>query len=195
MLAVLSSTAQKKEKTKYLFIAVTNSHTAQPFHSFARLFTSNYHPGVEIGAGIDWINKSKHDWFQTFSTAYSYHRWVQQSIVLYTELGYRYKFPKGFGLAAKIGGGYMRAIIVTDVFSDGMEDGKQYSSAKAGRNQAILTGSFVFNKTFQTPIKTNLFLEYQQRLQTPFIASYVPLLPYNIMMLGVSFPIHTRSSK
>jgi hypothetical protein len=82
----------------------------------------------------------------------------------------------------------MRAIIATEVFSDGVEDGKQYAKISSGRSQGIASLSFGIGKEFKKLSRTRFFLEYQQRLQTPFIQSYVPLLPTNIMKVGVSIP-------
>jgi hypothetical protein len=184
-----SSVPTKNRKLNNISIAFTNSQSAMPFGSFHQLFTGNYHPGFEISTGFDWKVKDKHDWIQSFSLGYSYHRWVQHSIVLYTELGYRYKFPGGFSAEARLGGGYMRAIIATEAFSDGVEDGKQYSKIISGRSQGIASLSFGINKKIQKPIGCTFFLQYQQRIQTPFIQSYVPLLPYNIIKFGVMIPL------
>lgn len=35
----------------------------------------------------------------------------------------------------------------------------------------------------------HLFMRYQNLLQTPFVPGYVPLLPYNILHLGVTIPM------
>jgi hypothetical protein len=179
----------KKGKFNSLSLAVTNSQPALPFGKFYQLFAGKYHPGFEISTGLDWKIKAKHDWIQSFSVGYSYHRWVQHSIVLYTELGYRYKFPAGFSAETRLGAGYMRAILATEAFSDGVEEGKQYSKITSGRSQGIASLSFGINKKIERPFKCMFFLQYQQRIQTPFIQSYVPLLPYNIIKTGVTITI------
>jgi len=184
-----SSVPTKNRKLNNISVAFTNSQSAMPFGSFHKLFTGKHHPGFEVSTGFDWKVKNKHDWIQSFSLGYSYHRWVQHSIVLYTELGYRYKLPGGFSAEARLGGGYMRAIIATEAFSDGVEDGKQYSKIVSGRSQGIASLSFGINKKIQKPLGCTFFLQYQQRIQTPFIQSYVPLLPYNIIKFGVSIPL------
>jgi hypothetical protein len=180
--------AKEKRKLTHIGIAFTNSHTAVPFGSFSKLVTGNYHPGIELSTGFNWKTKKKHNWIQTFNAGYSYHRWVQHSIVLYTEFGYRYRLPAGFSAEAKLGGGYMRAIVATEVFSDGVEDGEQYEKISSGRSQAIVSLGFNLSKEFKKLCGASFFLEYQQRIQTPFIQSYVPLLPYNIMKAGVRIP-------
>ena len=43
-------------------------------------------------------------------------------------------------------------------------------------------GGYVFNPHAKKPL--SVFATYQQRIQTPFVKSYVPLLPYNTLMLG-----------
>jgi len=186
--AQTTSMPAKKGRLNNIGLAFTNSQSAMPFGTFCKLFTGNYHPGVEISTGFDWKIKNKHDWIQTFNLGYSYHRWVQHSIVLYTELGYRYKFPAGFSAETRLGCGYMRAILATEAFSDGVEEGKQYSKITSGRSQGIASLSFAINKKIKKPFGCMLFLHYQQRIQTPFIQSYVPLLPYNIIKTGVTIP-------
>ncbi|MGZ8549838.1 MAG: hypothetical protein ACXWV2_04215 [Chitinophagaceae bacterium] len=181
-----------KRKLNDLSIAFTNSQTAMPFGKFYKLFAGNYHPGIEVSTGFAWKIKPRHDWIQSFSLGYSYHRWVQHSIVLYTELGYRYKFPAGFSMETRLGAGYMRAILATEAFSDGVEDGKQYSKITSGRSQGIASLSFGINKKIKKPFDCTFFLHYQQRIQTPFIQSYVPLLPYNIIKTGVTIPLNNN---
>lgn len=182
------TTIKKTKKADHISIAFTNSHTALPFGSFSKLVYGTLHPGIEAGTEVKWKEKKQHDWFQSFRIGYSYHRLVQHSIVLYTEFGYRHQFQKGFSSSLRLGGGYMRAIIANQVFSDGQEGGQQYAKASKGRSQAIVMATIHLGKTLgQNGFA--VFLDYQQRLQTPFISSYVSILPYNILMVGVSIPV------
>jgi hypothetical protein len=193
--SVCSVFGQQKHKEKYLVAAVTNAHTATPFGSFSRLFTKDFHPGFEMGAGINWQTKPKHDWFQELRFGYFYHRWVQHSISIYSEFGYRYKMPLGFALEARLGGGYCRVIVANQVFTDGFDKNRQYTKITSGRSQAIITTSIGISKTIVKNNDTKVFFQYQQRIQTPFVQSYIPLLPYNMGMLGVSIPLHSSKSK
>jgi len=183
-----STSKKSRFRLEHISFGFTNSHTAEPLGAFVELFIGELHPGIEVGTGFSWKNWKRQTIFQEFKFGYSYHRWVQHSIVLYTEFGYRYTLPKGFAATMKLGGGYMRAIIANQVFLDGQEDGVQYSKITSGRSQAIVTASMGISQTFQKPRGT-LFLEYQQRLQTPFIQSYVPILPYNIIVAGFKIPL------
>lgn len=195
VLSAQENSQTKKFRPDHISVAVTTMHTAAPFASFSSLFVKDYHPGIEFASGFNWKSKKRHDLVQTVRTGYSYHRWVQHSIVLYTDFGYRYKFPKDFATSVKLGGGYMRAIVAGEVFADGQAHGEQYRKITSGRSQAILAGSFSVSKKIYALFNSTLFLEYQQRLQTPFIKSYVPLLPYNYMMVGFSFPLRQKRNE
>lgn len=183
-----SAWAQHRER--FVSIAVTNHHSAYPFSAFASLFTKDVHPGFELGYGFNWTTKPKHDWYQAFKAGYFYHRFVQHAIPLYTQVGYRYKPVPRFQLSAALGAGYLHSIPATAVYqlrSDG-----SYKNAKGiGRGQAVFNLStgmqYGLSKNSQKP--TVIFLDYQQMLQTPFIKSYVPLLPYNGLAVGLLYSL------
>jgi len=184
----LTFLAYGQKKDKQISFALTNSHTAYPFASFSKLFSGPYHPGVELGYGFNWTNKKKHDWYQAFRLGYFYHRFVQHSIPLYTQIGYRYKPWTRMNFNTALGAGYMHSIPATAVLK--MNSNGDYEKAKGvGRAQAILNfsvgGRYTINKKTDAP---SIFLQYTQQLQAPFINSYVPLLPYNTMALGLSIP-------
>lgn len=185
-----ASAQEHKHRPDYFSIAFTTLHTAFPFGSFSDLFTKEFHPGFELGTGFNWKSRTKHDWFQTFKFGYSYHRFIQHSVVLYSEFGYRYKFSKGFSIAAKIGGGYLHAIPVEKIFKL-QEDGTYKKKTNLGRPQAMASFSLGITKKISAD-GASVFLDYQQRLQLPFIKSYVPLLPSNILVIGVNIPLKSK---
>lgn len=186
LLLCFSGIAQPKDKS--LSLALTNNQTAYPFSKFGDLVAGTYHPGFEAGYSFNWKTRPRHDWVQSFKAGYFYHRFVQHAIPLYTQAGYRYKFPKRIAAQAALGAGYLHSIPATAVME--MNEKGEYESSKGiGRAQALVnitfTGSygFAWNKKPLT-----LFVQYQQQVQAPFNASYVPLLPYNAFGLGLSTP-------
>ena len=179
----------QKHKLDHYSIAVTTLHTNLPFGSFSSLFTSDIHPGIEAAADIKWKEKPRHEWYQEFLSGYTYHRWVQHSISLYTAAGYRYKFPRGFYAEGAIGAGYLQAIPDSKVFKL-QNNGTYKKKINFGRPQFLAVFDMGIGKIF-TSGKT-IFLKYQQRLQTPFIKSYVPVLPANMMQLGIAFPFRNN---
>lgn len=185
----INATAQK-HKLDHYSLAFTTMHTDFPLGSFSSLFTKEFHPGFEAGTGFNWKTKQKHDWFQTFEFGYSYHRFVQHSLALYSEFGYRYKFLKTFSVETKLGAGYLHAIPVGKIFKL-QADGTYAKKTNLGHPQAMAGFSLdVRKKVAETGLA--VFLEYQQRVQLPFIKSYVPLLPSNMLMVGVTIPVKSK---
>ena len=188
-----AASAQTAKRDKWFTMDAMNVHTARPFGSFSGLFGREVHPGFEAGMGWNWNSKSKHRWFQEAKLGYFYHRWVQHSMALYTEFGYRYKLPAQFSIEAKLGGGYSRVIVANQVFVMDIDKNQQYKQVISGRGQAILTTSFALNKSLGKERYKRIFFLYQQRLQTPFVKSYIPLLPYNIAAVGIAVSFHSKS--
>ncbi len=189
LMTTTAGAAQNRSGKSFSFY-ITNNHTAYPFASFSKLFVGQVHPGFEAGYEFNWKSKAKHDWFQTFKAGYFYHRFVQHGIPLYTQSGYRYKFGEHFRASSSLGVGYMHSLPATAVLKRN-EQG-EYSNGKGiGRGQAI--ANFTIGAHYQLNLQkarpVTLSLQYQQRLQTPFIKSYVPLLPYNSMQIGASIPL------
>jgi len=193
LVLAVQAQAQKEKKQKFISLAFTNSQTAMPFSKFSRLFMSDLHPGIEAGLGFNWKTKKKHDWFQEFRAGYFFHRFVQHGIPVYTNLGYRYKFSTRFSAEALLGGGYLHSIPATAKLK--LDDNGEYKNNKGiGRVQGMVNfsvrASYLVNPSAKQPMR--LFMQYQQQLQMPFVKSYVPLLPYNVLMIGVSRPIKSK---
>lgn len=190
VLLVLSFPACAQRQPE-LIIAVTNNNTAFPFSKFSALFKTPFHPGVEVGYGFNWKTAPKHDWFQTLKAGYFYHRFAQHAIPVYTQAGYRYKFGEHLRLSAALGAGYLHSIPATAVLKR-TADGNYENGKGIGRSQALANLTFGLHYAWlwhrQKPVAA--FFAYQQQLQAPFVKSYVPLLPYNNLALGVSISLH-----
>jgi hypothetical protein len=181
------STNKNKRRFDHFSIAFTNNHSAYPFSSFSQLLAGTWHPGVELGTGFNWSVKKKHDWYQEFKLGYFYHQFIQHGIPLYTNFGYRYKFSQHWRAQAGLGLGAL--------FS--FPDHDRYKLNSNGNYEKIsgvrLQGMFVFNlgagyqfaRTKKHPLEA--FITYQQRIQTPYVPNYVPLLPYNSLMFGLKW--------
>ena len=171
---------------KYFSLSAFNTQTAMPFGKFFGMFTDQFHPGIEAGYGINISVKQKHDWFVDFKIACFYHRFVQTGIPLYADFGYRYKFNDKFFAEASLGAGYMHSIPATAKLE--LNDNGMYVNNKGiGRVQAMATFGLGFGYSFNPSAKkpASVFATYQQRIQMPFVKSYVPMLPYNSFMIGM----------
>ena len=164
-----------------------NAVTALPFVGAPQLFYTNFHPYITVGAALVWTEKRKHAWEQTFNLGYINHRFVQHSIPLFTETIYRFNTGKDFSLRAHLGVGYLHSIPGTDRFE--LNDTGEYEKIKnLGRGQAM--GKISFSGLYRVNSDFSLSLNYGVIMQGPFVKSYVPLLPYNTVQLGVHKSIH-----
>ncbi len=193
--ALLVSMAASAQKKKYTSLAVFTTQNAMPFGKFTGLFAETFHPGIEVGYGKIFAAKKKHEWTAEVKLAYFYHRFVQHGIPLYGNLGYRYSINKRFAAETSLGAGYMHSIPATAKFK--LNSAGDYVNNKGiGRMQAIVAYAVGFACTPEPnatrPIR--IFVTYQQRVQMPFVKSYVPLLPYNSFMIGLSQPLHKKKN-
>lgn len=185
--ASLLLNAQKKDKQ--INLGIMNVQSAMPFGKFAGMFSDQFHPGIEGGVAMNWKTKQKHDWIQQFEAGYFFHRFVQHGIFLQTDFGYRYKFSNRFSSQATIGAGYLHSIPATAKLK--LNSNGEYENNKGiGRAQAMADLAFRVDWKFCPSSKKpkSIFIQYQQLLQMPFIKSYVPVLPYNCFVVGVSYP-------
>ena len=174
------------QKGKYYRFAISNSHTAKPLGSFVSLFYKEFHPGFEISRGKILKVKNKHQWFGELTLSYLYHRWVQQNLAISANGGYRRFLGESWGASAKLGAGYQLSMPAGKVYA--ITDNGLKEKGHTLRSQAIAAISIGADKTINKR-GVKLFMDYQQKIQMPFINEYVPLLPYNTMLLGASFPI------
>jgi hypothetical protein len=184
------------QRPKEVSVALMNTNSAMPFNKFSGLITGVFHPGIELGYSFNWKTRKSHDWYQDLKLGYFYHRFVQHGIPLYTQLGYRYKFSETFHSDVALGAGYFHSIPATAKLKL-QENGEYRNNKGVGRMQLMMTAlvgtSYILNPSAAKPVR--LFINYQQRLQTPFVKSYVPLLPYNSLMIGAAIPLTPKSIK
>jgi hypothetical protein len=195
-IACFLTTILQAQSNQYLSVAFTDNASAYPFGILVGYFEAPLHPGVEIGWGKTFKQKPKHDWYRELKLGYFYHRFVQHGISLSLNYGYRYKFPKHFVADVALGAGYFHSIAATEVLK--LDDKGNYENAKGiGRPQIMgaltLGGGYIIPLKNGTPLK--LWLQYQTRIQAPFVNAYVPILPYDQLALGVTFTLPSNKKK
>lgn len=177
-----------KKPLLYVGVALNNFVVAKPISGFSKMFYSQLHPGITFSTGLNWKEKPKHNLMQSFKVGYFSHRFVQRSIMLYSEFGYRYKAGNKLGLSIALGGGYLHMIPATDQFKmndDGTWEQKKIKSRPQGMISLSLGVDYKINTA-----GWRTFIRYQNMLQTPFVPGYVPLLPYNVLHVGVTMPLN-----
>jgi hypothetical protein len=180
---LISDSTLAQTKLTQLTLETGNAVTALPFVGAPQLFYTNYHPFTTVGARLVWKEKGKHAWEQSFNLGYIYHRFVQHGIPLFTETIYRYDFNNSFSMRTHLGVGYLHSIPDTERFE--LNDQGEYEKIRnPGRAQVgvkfSISAAYALNRHLQ------LSLNYGVLGQLPFVKSYVPLLPYNSIQLGIA---------
>jgi hypothetical protein len=191
IVSVTSLQAQPQKMSSWK-IGITTSQTARPLTKFSALFYTSFHPGFEAGYLKFQKAGKKSSWQIEPTLAYTYHRWVQHTVSLVLNEYYRYYLPAGFNASARIGAGYQLSIPTSRVYqlSDEMIKAKKF----AGRSQFTFNAALGVDKQINNNGWT-IGLLYQQKIQTPFVKNYVPLLPYNSMMIAMTIPIHPSKAQ
>jgi hypothetical protein len=173
-------------KSKPISISVFNNATMLPPASLTATFNQPIHPGLTASYEFGWKETEKHKWFQNAGISYMYHRYVYQAILLNTQAGYRWKLNH-FSIEGYLQAGYMHAFLLTDraVFQS---DGTYKYKKGFGKPQFITGAGVGLGYNFGDNIRIRrIFLNYDVRLQMPFVKSYVTLLPNGALSLGMQF--------
>jgi hypothetical protein len=146
------------------------------------------HPGISGGTEFSYRHWAHASIFQTAVLGYQYHRYIQHTIQLYSEFGYRYRLHWPLNLEARLGAGYLHAIPDSEIFK--RENGVYVRKKGLGRPQAM--AGMTLGAGVRLPKDWTILLAYQFYLQMPFVKSYVPVLPNTALHLGVQFPLFNR---
>lgn len=194
-------------KSKPFSVSVFNSATLLPPRSVAAVFNQPLHPGCAFGYEFGWKETIKDPkfqkvntfdmggrevytgkWFQNVSLGWFYHRYVDHALVITTEAGYR-KYLRKFSLEASLHAGYMHAFQLTDR-AVRMPDGT-WNYKKGGGRPQFVAGAGIgagYDAGYHYNIR-RIFIKYDFRMRMPFVKSYVTLLPYGILSVGIQFTL------
>jgi len=173
-------------KSKPIALSVFNNATMLPPASLVATFNQPIHPGLTAAYEFGCKETDKHKWFQNAGISYMYHRFVYQAIILNTQAGYRWKINQ-FSAEGYLQAGYMHAFLLTDRAV--LQPDGTYKEKKGFGKPQFITGAgvgFGYNLGDEKRIR-RIILNYDIRLQMPFVKSYVTLLPNGALSLGMQF--------
>ncbi len=193
LLAVLSffNSVVMAQQWRSVTIEASMMQYALPVSKLAGLFVAPVHFKGSVGLAYQWNKNNTHQLLQNASMGFGYHRFVQCIVPLNTECGYRYQSAKKLFFNIFVGGGYLHSIPLNTRYV--LNNGVYEKTNKLGKPQGMVNARMGIGFLF----KENAFIEisYENLLQTPFIKSYVPLLPYNIFNLRYALPFDTFKPK
>lgn len=199
-------------KSKPFSIAIINNATLLPPESLIAPFKGPLHPGIALTYEFGWKETIKNPvfqnvdtyalggrrvftgkWFQNIGLSWYNHKYVNHAFVLSTQAGYRL-YIKKFSAEVSIHAGFMEAMLYTEKFK--RKDGMWKATFNPGR--AYFIGGAGIGLGYDAGFKYNtrrLFINYDFRVQTPFVKSYVPVLPNGILSLGIQFTLFRNNKK
>lgn len=170
-----------------VFLKTGNIQTGMPFSTFDAMFSQVFRPYIELGYSRKIKNFQKSTLWLDAQLGYFNHRFVQQALPLHLHLRYQYPIAKSTNLRASLGGGYTHAFPFEGRYRTDAA-GEYAPVGGLGRAQAGF-GLMVGASQMLTR-KLELSLEYRVLFQTPFVKSYVPLLPFEMLQLGLAYHLN-----
>lgn len=176
-----------QRKLEYGAVSFGNAASSMPFTGITSLFEQPYHPYLNISSGFTWSDKAHSRLEQSFNIGVIYHQFVQTTIPLFAELIYARKSGENWLFKSHLGAGYLHSIPGTDRFELNA-DGEYEKIKGIGRAQ----GMFRFALSMDRKIAENMWLMFNYGLimQGPFVKSYVTVLPYNTLQVGLKYQIN-----
>lgn len=191
LVGVSESSAQQGLPRRACLFSVFNAATQLPVGQF---FSSPAHLGAMAGLEFRYNQRPKNQWFQTAKLGFSRHRYVQNSIQLYSEIGYRQAIWRGTAAELRLGGGYLHAIPATEVFA--LKNKAYEKKVNYGRPQAMVDAALALSYSPEKWTKPFRFsLDYQFYLQLPFVKQYITLLPNTLVHVGAAMPFSVFKNK
>jgi hypothetical protein len=194
-------------KSKPFSVSLFNNATLLPPASLTAVFNQPVHPGIAFSYEFGWRETIKSPlfrnintytlggnrvytgkWFQNVGLSWFYHRYVNHAVLLTSQAGYR-RYIRKFSAEISLHAGYMHAFSLTEravIQPDG-----SYSVKKGIGKPQFVTGAGVgigYDAGYHYNIR-RIFINYDFRLQMPFIDSYVPILPNGLLSVGLQFTL------
>ncbi|MFN4123307.1 MAG: hypothetical protein ACK4GL_08400 [Flavobacteriales bacterium] len=173
--------------------SISNNATSLPVTGYPVLFYANFHPGA------DWqfqksINQSETNRLNyVLNGGFIYHRFVQTLLYGSASMMYERKLSSRLHFNISLGVGFGNAFSNEAVAR--LNDQGEYEAVRRlyHRPQFLILfqPGFSYSLSKEKPDGIRLTANFRTMLQGVFVKQYVPLLPINSFMLGVTVPFKT----
>lgn len=172
-------------------ISVSNNITSFPVTTYPQLFYSQFHPGLDVFRSWKLNKNDKNQVSWSVNAGGYYHRLIQTAVRIYPSIDYNRFFGNRFSAGIGLGAGYCLAFENMETFKL-QDDGTYKKKTFVTRSQYLIQLGFGFNYALkkEDPEGTTLSLQFKTFIQGPFVSGYVPMLPVNSLLLGISVPFH-----
>ncbi len=154
------------------------------------MFTSIVHPGIDLTYQKSIVEKAKHSFSWEANLGYMNHRFFQRAIRLNGTIKYDRNLGEKYTIYGGLGGGYWHSIYNYEIFQ--IEANGVYEKVSTIHGRPQFSAHIALGITKQVVVNNRdnytLALEYRGLVHGVLAASYVPIVPYNSLALGLSFP-------
>jgi hypothetical protein len=186
LLTITAFGAESKGRRSGLLFS--NNVVSLPITGIPATTFAQFHPGVDLFLGCKLNNHSRHQWWTHADLGVYYHRFFQTGIRLHGSIDYRYLVSDRFAVEAGLIAGYMHSFTWYDIFKMNADGVYEKIPKLKGRPQ-VLGGLRLGATTPLMPASFDglaLHLDLRTWLQAPFAGAYIPIIPTNSLMIGVS---------
>lgn len=177
--------------------AVSNNVTSWPVIGYPELFYSQLHPGLDIIFEKQINKKTKNQFWAEANLGGFYHRFFQTAVKLNAAIHYRYFFNPRVFTDVGIGGGYLHSFYHYEVFKLNSDGNYVKETGIKGRPQFVmgvcLGAGFGLKKS--DPTLWRLLIQFRSNAQGIFSGSFVPVVPYNAFLVGVTHRLEICKKK
>jgi hypothetical protein len=175
-----------QDRDRQLVLRKGNIGAALPFVGISDVLTEIYRPYMEVGYALKLNRAEKNHFWLEGRVGYFNHRFVQQVIPIMLEGSYERNIKENIRVFAGLGLGYLHAFPHEGRFELN-EQGEYERVGGLGRAQfganMSLGARYILSDTW------SISGSYRALLQMPFVNTYVPLLPYGIVQLGLHYTL------
>lgn len=175
----------------------SNNITAWPVIGYPKLFYSQFHPGFDFILERKINRKEKNQFWAEANLGGYYHRFFQTAIKLNLNFHYRYFFTPRFFSDIGLGGGYLHSFYQYQLFRLNSNGDYVQETGIKGRPQYVMgfcIGAGV-NLKKSDPDFLRLLIQFRSNVQGKFAGSFVPVVPNNTFLLGITHRIHLSKKK
>jgi hypothetical protein len=192
-LLLIASCATSYAQLNRFGIMASNQTVSFPVTGIGNPAHSQFHPGLDafLEKGAD--AEQKHQILYSLWAGIQYHRFFQTGLRLYGWGDYCFQPGGTWQIKAGLGAGYLHGFPDYERFTQQDDGSWKKVPALNGRPQFMAGFGLGVSRALKTsdPDGLRLELRWRSMLQLPFAGSYIPLLPSNALMLGLSVPVET----
>lgn len=176
LLLTHSARGQRSGAGLPLRISLFNETATLP--SVSRL-TARLNPGLSVGTELYYRQSKKHQWLQTLNLGGFYHKELATSLLITSEVGYRF-FARKVHIDLKAGPGYLLNKSAAPLYR---YNGEEYSKTSGIQHRVIATAGLSLGME-AGPVTP--FVAYNVMIEAPFLQNNSVFLPHQLFQLGVA---------